>query len=332
LRDVVSADAIAPLAVAVLSARDVPAVDAALFAATSTALVAASPPAAGVHRFGLVTCERAMLVQWGDPAHVASALHTALAALGVPMALGQIRTYTGLDAVRHLLSLAAGLESSRVGEHEILGQLRTAWGNAWRQAPPHPMLDRVVQQVIGASRYVRATLPLTPQLGTLGEEAVAAVTAASAGAEWATRRALVVGTGSAATSALEALGRVGPAAVSVIGRTAARVRAVSTRYDARPFWWDDLPAVVNAHDVVIFAVRSAVPVIDGSTALRVGPAVWVDLGIPPCAIAQPGVTYVGLSALHEAVAADPGRAALGRAAVDVELGRVVRHVVRRQVA
>jgi glutamyl-tRNA reductase len=332
LRDAASPAVIAPLGVAVIAAGDVPVADAALFATSSTALLAAVERVPGVYSFALVTCERAMLVQWGAPERVGTTLQQALGALGASVASSQIRCHVGVDAVRHLLSLAAGLESSRLGEHEILGQLRNAWGNAWAHERPHPTLDRTLQQVIGASRYVRAAFPSSSPILTLGDEAVGAVESAWRSTDWSTRRALVVGTGSAATSALAALRRVRPAALSVVGRTPARVREVALRYDALPFWWDDRGSAVGAHDVVIFAVRSTQPIVDDALPVVDSPAVWVDLGIPPTAIARPGVTYLGLSALHTAVAADPARAALGRAAVEAELGRVVTDMARRNVA
>ncbi len=327
-----SSDAIAPLAVAVLRAIDLPADVAGLFSLTPEALFRDRGVTTDVQRFGMVTCERVMLVQWGDPMTASAVLRDAVRAAGVPVRDAAIVRHVGVEAVRHLLRVAAGLESSRVGEQEILGQLRTAWANAWAAERPHPMFDRVLQQVIGASRYVRAALPPPDAVRSLGEEAVAAVDSVLGSVDWAARRALVIGTGSAATSALSALRRVGPASLSVIGRTPARVRAVARRFDATAYWWPDLADVVAAHEVVIFAVRSATPIVETALAPASSDAVWVDLGIPPLASPRAGVRYVGLSALHAAIDADPERMARGRRAVEVELARVVMDLAQRQVA
>jgi len=273
-----------------------------------------------------------MLVQWGEPTRAVVTLAAAVAAHGVTVSSARIRAYVGVDAVRHLLSLAAGLESSRVGEQEILGQLRSAWGNAWLLQRPDPAFDRILQQVIGASRYVRAVFPASSSAVTLGEEAVTAVETARGSTDWSTRRVLVIGTGSAATSALAALRRVRPGTLAVMGRTAARVKDVAERFGARPYWWADRRAVIAAHDVVVFAVRTTVPIVDDTVRPETHGAVWVDLGLPAAAVACPGVTYVGLSALHAAVAADPARAQLGREAVEAELRRLVQMMASRQVA
>lgn len=65
------------------------------------------------------------------------------------------RLLVGRDAVRHLLRVAAGLESAVVGEDQILSQLRVAARSMRGSGDPDPALDRLVQVALGVGRRVR---------------------------------------------------------------------------------------------------------------------------------------------------------------------------------
>ena len=47
------------------------------------------------------------------------------------------------DAARHLFRVASGLESAVLGEHEILGQVRTAWDTARAEGTAGTVLNQL---------------------------------------------------------------------------------------------------------------------------------------------------------------------------------------------
>ncbi len=65
------------------------------------------------------------------------------------------RLLVGRDAVRHLLRVAAGLESAVIGEDQILSQLRGAARSMRAFGDLDPVLDRLVQAALGVGRRVR---------------------------------------------------------------------------------------------------------------------------------------------------------------------------------
>lgn len=61
----------------------------------------------------------------------------------------------GAESVRHLLRVAAGLESNLVGEQEIVGQVRQAYTQALKNGLLSSRLDRLFQTALQLARVVR---------------------------------------------------------------------------------------------------------------------------------------------------------------------------------
>jgi glutamyl-tRNA reductase len=102
-------------------------------------------------RLLLVTCHRAELLGSGP----LSAAQEIAAALGIADLGPRLRLATGGDAIRHWLRLAAGLESSVVGENQILHQVRSLRESA-RRRPTDPLLARLLETSIAVGRTARA--------------------------------------------------------------------------------------------------------------------------------------------------------------------------------
>ena len=112
--------------------------------------------------------------------------------------------YEGEDAVRHLLTVASGLESAVVGEREIAGQVRRALASAQEKAQQdeRPLPGELVQLFEHAAHTARQVGQHT-LLGSQGRSIVSvALDLADEVTEkdWPTRRALVFGTGATAAA------------------------------------------------------------------------------------------------------------------------------------
>src|SRR5690606_15284874 len=95
----------------------------------------------------LPTCNRFEV--YVDAEDAAAARAAVIAALAETSPLDRdaidaaLETFEGDDAVRHLMFVAAGLESMVVGEREISGQVRRAHADAREQEALSPRLDRL---------------------------------------------------------------------------------------------------------------------------------------------------------------------------------------------
>lgn len=163
----------------------------------SSAMVAREPAISGV--VVLPTCNRfEVYVETSDPDRARQAVldtlaqSTSMTAAAIDRALA---TYDGDDAVQHLMSVAAGLESMVVGEREISGQVRRALLEAQAQGCVSPALDRMFQAALRTARKVAAQTGL----GTSGRSVVSvALDIAGQHVSWPHARAVIVGTGALA--------------------------------------------------------------------------------------------------------------------------------------
>jgi glutamyl-tRNA reductase len=226
-----------------------------------------------------------------------------------------------------------------LGEPQILGQLRTAYGKAEQAGTLGRTLHDVVQQALRVGRRVRTETGIATAGPSVVSEALAAAAAILGGdrAGLAGRRALVVGAGSMGGLAAAQLRRTGVAEIVVANRTetaaerlAARCAAGGT--PARAVGLDGVAAVLPTVDVVVCCTgaRDAVLRADQFAGSR-RPLVVCDVGLPrnvePEVGDVPGVTLLDLAA----VARRAEQEGTGSGAVD-SARRLVAQEVRGHLA
>jgi glutamyl-tRNA reductase len=132
------------------------------------------------------------------------------------------RIVTGEDAVRHLVRVAAGLESTIVGEDEILHQVR----DAMRQASSS-RLHRLFETAIAAGRRARSGRTFSG--GSLAQQAIAWLKQRS---QLEGRGVLVVGAGRMG-SGLAHAARLAGAGITVASRDASKADRLAKVYGGR---------------------------------------------------------------------------------------------------
>ena len=83
---------------------------------------------------------------------------------------------TGLydaDAARHLFAVASGLDSAVLGEHEILGQVRSAWELAAKEEAVGPVLNPLFRHALEVGKRVRTETAISRNITSVSQAAVA---------------------------------------------------------------------------------------------------------------------------------------------------------------
>ncbi len=183
---------------------------------------------------------------------------------------------TDADATRHVISVAAGLDSAVFGEDQILHQVRTCLAERHATAPLDPVLDRLFQMALRAGRRARTWFDGSPRsLADVALDRIGRTTGPLDG-----RTILIVGVGRMGRLAAFAAHRRG-ARVVITNRTAERAATLAAEVDGR--------AVPFAADGVLPPLAGAIVALAGpwqpgpldAAALVASAAEVVDISSPP---------------------------------------------------
>lgn len=82
--------------------------------------------------------------------------------------------YTHYDehALRHLFEVSAGLDSAVTGEHEILGQVKTAWEIAQNEGTARRSMNMVFRHALGVGKRARSETSIAHHVTSVSQAAV----------------------------------------------------------------------------------------------------------------------------------------------------------------
>jgi glutamyl-tRNA reductase len=227
------------------------------------------------------------------------------------------------QAVAHLFTVAAGLDSMVVGETQVLGQLRAAYALARTHGTVGRALHPVAQRALRVGKRVHTETGIDRAGASL--VSVALDRAEARVGSLAGRTVLVVGAGSMGALSATTLARRG-AHVVVASRTAASATRLAGTVGGRATDLAHLPEELAAADALVTCTGATglvihTDVVAAAMAGRDGrPLAVVDLALPrdvePGVADLPGVHVVDLALLQGERASTPGRPTDGPVAAD----------------
>ena len=161
------------------------------------------------------------------------------------------------QAVAHLFSVAAGLDSMILGEAQIQGQVREAWEQC--RAETGPILNRLFQSALLAASRAREETGIGRGAASVSSAAVQLAKKIFGGLGG--RRAMVLGAGDVAELALECLQSEGVRVAIVANRTHERAEVLAQRHAATAMHYDQCWESLRDVDVLICSTASPVPVV-----------------------------------------------------------------------
>jgi glutamyl-tRNA reductase len=235
------------------------------------------------------------------------------AGIGEAEASGYLYALQGEPAVEHLFRVVASLDSMIVGEAQIQGQVREAYGTAIQVGGGTlgvgPVLARLFEAALRVGARVRTETRLGSGAASIPSAAVELATQAFGTLEG--RRAVVVGAGEMSRLALRCLNAQGAHSVLVSSRTEARARSVVDRFGGEAASIERLPELLGEADIVASATAAPHAVITRTTVeramrdRRTRPLLLLDIALPrdvePAAGALDGVVLYDLDDLSRVV-------------------------------
>ena len=187
-------------------------------------------------------------------------------------------------AVRHVMRVASGLDSMVLGEPQILGQLKQAYGLARREGSLGVVLDKLFQRSFSVAKRVRTDTDIGASPVSV---AYAAVTLARRiFGELDARTALLVGAGETVELCARHLASTGIGRMVIANRTLEHARRIATPLSAYAISLDEVPLHLAEADIVISSTGSRAPVISfeqthaAVSQRRRRPMFMADLAVP----------------------------------------------------
>jgi glutamyl-tRNA reductase len=225
-----------------------------------------------------------------------------------------MRAWHGEGAAEHLFVVASGLDSARVGESEIAGQIRDALADAQAAGTVGPRLERVFTEALRVAKRVK---PMTEgRIGTVSLAEIAERHAAERALR--TRGAVaVIGVSTMTEQCARALVAHG-VRVIVVNRTLSRAEELAREISGEARELDAFRAAPDAVEVLVLATGAKEPVLGRAELERIAartpsgelPLV-IDLGVPPNVAPEvadaTGITRIGMDRISEEAAEDRDR-------------------------
>jgi glutamyl-tRNA reductase len=217
------------------------------------------------------------------------------------------------DVTSHLFSVTAGLESTVLGESEVVGQVRRAFEHARGEGVCGPVLSALFQHALQTGKRVRTETGIARGTTSFAHAAVT-VARGEEGGGLRDKRVVVVGAGEMGLGVSRALCEIpdafAPRSIVVVSRSLARaeelVREAACGSKLRAGALHGVHAELAQADVVLSAVAAESHVLRAAHFTGVaGPMLVVDLGVPrnvdPIVGTLPSVTLLDMDTLSASV-------------------------------
>ncbi len=201
----------------------------------------------------LSTCNRVeMTLVTHDPDAAIAVAHEWFAhKAGLPLAevIEHLYAHTTDDAIRHLYSVASGLDSLVLGEPQILGQVKASYELALEAKTAGHILHRLYQSTFAAAKRARSETSIGRQAVNISSCAVEL--AKRIFGDLAGKTVLLVGAGEMAELAATHLKANGCTEILVANRTLERARKLAVEFEGHALTLDQLPDYLDRADIII---------------------------------------------------------------------------------
>ena len=213
----------------------------------------------------------------------------------------------GSDAIEHLFKVSSGIDSAVIGEHEILGQVRSAWELAVEEQVVGTVLNSLFRHSLEVGKRARSETSISRNITSVSQAAVAMADKQLDGLIG--KRVLVVGAGEMGEGMAKSLHAGGITELRIANRTWDRALETAERLNGKPVRLDELPQNLTEVDLLLTSTGATAAILeygdlDEAARQRKGRELLiVDIAVPrdvdPAAGELDGVTILDMDDLRE---------------------------------
>lgn len=160
---------------------------------------------------------------------------------------------TGMDAVKHLMRVASGLESMSVGENDILRQLKEAYDYSLKKRRADKYISLIFRKALSVGKKVREKTEISH-----GKVSIPALTTDIVEKEFGVsgRNVAIIGTGKMAVDMIKYISKLDPRKVTVIGRNIDHASNVAEGLAISYGDLSEIDNVISGNDIIVTATSS----------------------------------------------------------------------------
>ena len=211
-------------------------------------------------------------------------------------------TKTGLEAVRHIFAVGAGLDSQILGDYEIIGQLKQSVKFAREHNCVGNLLERIVNTVLQSSKQIKNKTELSS--GTVSVSFAAVQYIKETVQDVSEKKILLIGTGKIGTNTCKNIvDYLGTTNIVLANRTEATAALLAEQLGLQYVSMDQLPAEIADASIILVATNATTPTLLSSYLENKGEKLIVDLSIPANVEASakelPGIKVIDVDELSK---------------------------------
>jgi glutamyl-tRNA reductase len=191
--------------------------------------------------------------------------------------------YESTEIPDHLFRVVSGLNAIALGENQILGQVREAYGAALGANTTGKILSKLFQMAVNVGKQVRTETEIGKMPISISSLAVDLAEQVLGGLD--NKLALIIGSGEMSELAARLLRKRGIKRLYLINRTLSRAQELARAMGGEAVAWESLHEMLRNVDVVISSTAAPHHVIQSEQvkdvmATREAPLFFVDIAMP----------------------------------------------------
>ena len=205
--------------------------------------------------------------------------------LPIDQIVDQMIFRSGNEAVEHLFTVAASLDSMVVGEAQILSQVKQAYDRACHAGSAGPLTHSVFQAANRTAKRVQQETTIHRRRVSVPSVAVGEVIPEFFDS-LANKKILICGAGEMSEETLRYLKNAGANDLSIVNRNYDRAETLAKEFEVSADRWESLSELLTRVDIVVGATSASEPIVDVATFSALHPKrknrllLILDLAIP----------------------------------------------------